>query len=98
MANIGIIGAGIYGTALALTATRADNKVLCWARNSDIVKSINNEHLNQKYLNEIPLPLQISASENLADVFDFSDVVLLTTSAQSTREVIKKAKPYIKEN
>ena len=44
MSNIGVIGTGIWGTALALTATRAGNNVLCWARNQDVVDSINNEH------------------------------------------------------
>ena len=98
MGKIGVIGAGIYGTALALTAARADNKVLCWARNRDIIASINNEHINQKYLPNTVLPSEIMASESLANVFEFSDVILLTTSAQSTREVIKKTKTYMKSN
>ena len=37
MKKIGIIGTGIFGTALALTAARAGCDVLCWDRNSDVI-------------------------------------------------------------
>lgn len=88
MKRIGIIGTGIFGTALALTAARAGCSVLCWARNQEISDDINLRHLNSKYLPNIPLPDAIRATSSLSDVFDFTDTVLLTTSAQSTRSVL----------
>ncbi len=97
MSNIGVIGTGIWGTALALTATRAGNNVLCWARNQDVVDSINNEHINKKYLPDIVLPLSIKATNNLADIFEFTDTILLTISAQYTRETMKLIKPFIRK-
>ena len=97
MKKIGIIGTGIYGTALALTATRAQNEVLCWARKPEIIADINTNHRNQAYLPNVSLPETIKGTNNLAEVFDFSDIILLTTSAQSTREILKIAKPYIKK-
>ena len=41
MNRIGVIGAGIWGTALALTASRAGNDVLCWARRKEVVDNKN---------------------------------------------------------
>lgn len=95
MNKVGIVGTGIWGTALALTATRAGNEVLCWARHHDIVNAINQSHVNKKYLPDIPLPDKIRATDNLAEIFAFTDVILLTVSAQNTREVMQKMKPYI---
>ena len=97
MGKIGIIGTGIWGTALALTARRAENEVLCWAREDDVVESINYAHINKRFLPDIPLPDKISATSNIADIFEFSDVVLLTVSAQWTRDIMKQIKPYVKK-
>ena len=96
MQNIGIIGTGIWGTALALTATRAGNNVLCWARESEVVESINYAHVNKLFLPDVPLPDQIKATGNIAEVFEFADIVLLTVSAQYTRVTMQQIKPFIK--
>lgn len=98
MINIGIIGSGIFGTALALTAIRAGNQVLCWDRNHDIVASINHKHINQTYLPHIPLPEAIKATTEIKDIFDFADIVLLVVSAQATRQVLQNIKPFVKPN
>lgn len=98
MQKIGIIGTGIWGTALALTAARAGNEVLGWARKKDVVDSINHFHLNKAYLPNVPLPDAIKATENPQEVFDLADVILLTTSAQATRSVLQQMKPYLKKN
>ena len=98
MNKIGIIGTGIWGTALALNATRAGNNVLCWARRQNIIDDINNNHRNQTYLPETLLPKNIYATPELKEIFEFTDVVLLTVSAQFTREIMKKIKPNIRKN
>ena len=50
MNKIAVVGAGIWGTSLALTATRAGNDVLCWARKKEIIDNINLFHKNKAYL------------------------------------------------
>ncbi len=97
MSKVGIIGTGIWGTGLALTATRAGNNVLCWAREPEVVESINYAHVNKLFLPDIPLPDQIKATGNVAEVFDFSDIILLTVSAQYTRATMQMIKPYLKK-
>ena len=73
MNKIGIIGTGVFGTALALTTTRAGNKVLCWDRKKEVVDSINNTNTNNLYLPLVTLPKEIRATSNLSEVFDFAD-------------------------
>ena len=98
MNKIGVIGSGIWGTALALTAVRANNEVLCWARNRDIVDDININHKNEKYLPNVDLPLSIKATTDIKDIFDFAKVILLTVSAQHTREIMVNIKPFVKND
>lgn len=97
MKKIGVIGTGAFGTALALTAARAKNEVLCWARKQEIVDSINQRHINKTYLPDIPLPDNIKATCNIEDIFNFSDIILLTVSAQYTRTTLQQMKPFIKK-
>ena len=98
MKKIGIIGTGIFGTALALTAARAGCDVLCWDRNSDVIDAISQKHLNTKHLPNIPLPDAIKSTSEIAEVFDFANIVLLSVSAQATRSVLRQIKPFIKTN
>ncbi len=98
MKKIAVVGTGIWGTALALTAARAGNQVLCWAREQEVVEAINQKHVNKLFLPDIPLPDAIRATNNIADVFEFADVVLLTSSAQWTRATLKLMKPFVKES
>lgn len=98
MKKISIAGTGIWGTALALTSANAGNQVLCWAREEDVVNSINQKHINKTYLPDIPLPDAIKATSDMERLFDFSDIILVTASAQYTRATIQLMKPFIKEN
>lgn len=98
MQATGVIGAGIWGTALALTAARAGNNVLCWARRQEVVEAINQQHCNPLYLPDVPLPDGIKATSDPAEVFAFSDVVLLAVSAQATRTVVSQMRPFMNEH
>ena len=75
MKKIAVLGMGIFGTALALTASRAGNAVLGWARNPQVVDDINQKHVNLKYLPAIPLPENIRATSDVSELFSFADVL-----------------------
>ena len=63
MTRIGIVGAGAWGTALALTLARAGHQTLLWAREAEVVDAVNRQHENPLYLPgmALPPPLQVSA-------------------------------------
>ena len=44
--RVTVIGAGNWGTALAIHAARAGHDVRIWSRNDEVVESINREHTN----------------------------------------------------
>lgn len=97
MTNISVIGAGAWGTALAITAKRAGNDVLVWAREEDVVTSINENHIN-KFLPSAVLPTDIRATTDMKQAIEFADVVLLVAPAQFTRSVLTDLKPMWKND
>ena len=79
--QISVIGAGAWGTALAAVLARAGHTVTLWAREADVVTSVNNEHENTLYLPGVPLPEGIRATSGLKDAAG-AELILLVTPAQ----------------
>ena len=84
---ISIIGAGAWGTALALAARRAGNDVTLWAYEADIVAAINDAHENTLYLPGFALDPAIRATADLAEAAT-ADALLLAAPAQHMRTTI----------
>jgi glycerol-3-phosphate dehydrogenase (NAD(P)+) len=94
--GIGVIGGGAWGTALAAVAQAAgDGEVMLWARESDVVESINRDHRNATFLPGIDLDPRIRASTELADL-GAADALLLVAPAQHVRAVGKALAPKIR--
>jgi glycerol-3-phosphate dehydrogenase (NAD(P)+) len=85
--HIGVIGGGAWGTALAIAATRAGRRVTLWARDADVVKTINTDHENPKFLPGTLLPAEITATSTLMEA-STADAVLLVVPAQHVRTII----------
>lgn len=86
MTTIGIIGAGAWGTALAMVARRAGCDVTVWAHESETVAAINDRHENPSFLPGVILNSEIRATTDLA-VAAAADAILLVTPAQFMRAV-----------
>jgi glycerol-3-phosphate dehydrogenase (NAD(P)+) len=84
---ISIIGAGAWGTALALAARRAGNDVVIWAYEAEIVTAINDVHENTLYLPGVALDPAIRATADLAEAAT-ADALLLAAPAQHMRTTI----------
>ena len=74
---VGVIGGGAWGTALAVAASRAGSRALIWARDGEMVKAINDTHINSRYLPDITLPDNIAATGDLAAVCKAEAVLLV---------------------
>ncbi|HEV2674884.1 MAG TPA: NAD(P)H-dependent glycerol-3-phosphate dehydrogenase [Aliidongia sp.] len=82
--DIGVVGGGAWGTALAATAQRAGARVTLWAREADIVASIAERHENVSFLPGVTLHPSIAATGDLARVAR-ADALLLVVPAQYVR-------------
>ncbi|MDH5188460.1 MAG: NAD(P)-binding domain-containing protein, partial [Rhodospirillaceae bacterium] len=96
MQKIGVIGAGAWGTALAIATKRAGRDVTIWAHEAEVVNAINDAHENTVFLPGIKLDPTIKASTNIADALN-ADAVLMVAPAQHVRSVCEMAKPHWKK-
>jgi glycerol-3-phosphate dehydrogenase (NAD(P)+) len=88
--RIGIIGGGAWGTALAQVAATGGRETLLWARELEVVASINSRHENSVFLPAIPLSPAIRATSDIADLTT-CDAWLVVTPAQHMRAVLASA-------
>ena len=89
--RIGVLGAGAWGTALALVARRAGCDVTIQAHEADVVEAINKRHENPLFLPKIALDPDIRATEKPAEAVAGADAVLLVAPAQHLRAVCAAA-------
>lgn len=82
--RVGIIGAGAWGTALALAAARAGRQVILCSHSADHVEHLNRNHENARNLPGIMFDAPILATTDKSKTID-SDVVVLAVSAQGIR-------------
>ena len=92
--TVSVIGAGAWGTALAQVAAAAGRKVLIWAREGEVVQSINNDHENALFLPGIKLNERVRATADLADAAK-SDLILAVPPAQHMRSVLRAVRPSL---
>ena len=93
MNKIGIVGAGAWGTGLAIALTRAGRRPILWAHEAETVDSINRQHRNPIFLAGIELPVSITATRELAAVAD-AELILLAVPAQHLRAICRRLKPH----
>ena len=88
--KIGVLAAGAWGTALAANwAQRHD--VCIWAREPEVVASINGDHVNHQFLPKITLPVTLKATGEMADLMG-SDVLVLATPVAALRVTLQALK------
>ena len=61
--SVGIIGGGAWGTALAQAMRHAGREVVLWAREAEVVGSINERHINETFLPGVTLDEGVRATE-----------------------------------
>jgi len=88
MKRIAVIGAGSWGTALAIVAARKGHEVRLWSRNSGVVAGINRDHFNPSYLREAQIPANVEACPQLGRTLDAAELVILAAPSHATRELL----------
>ena len=88
MKRVGIIGAGAWGTALAVVAREAGHPVILWAREQEVIEAINSRHENEMFLAGIRLDRMIRATGDPSEAAD-ADLVLFAVPAQFLRRAAR---------
>ena len=87
--RVGIIGAGAWGTALALSVVRAGHAAWLWAREPALVAAMREKRENVRYLPGVPLPEQVHPTDDLKEAASCG-LLLLVTPAQATRAMLRR--------
>jgi glycerol-3-phosphate dehydrogenase (NAD(P)+) len=85
--RVAVVGAGAWGTALALVTRRAGRDVTIAARKPDVVEAINTTRRNSLFLPGVALDDGIRATADAGEAVAVADVVLLAAPAQHVRAV-----------
>ena len=82
MSRIAVIGAGAWGTALAMTAARAGRTVGLWAREPEVVESIRRDRRNALFLPDYRIDEAVVPTGDLKDAVAEAELALLVAPAQ----------------
>jgi glycerol-3-phosphate dehydrogenase (NAD(P)+) len=90
-----IIGAGSFGTAMAIVAARCGNEVLLWAHDPRVAQGIAARGENPSYLGGFPLDPGIRATPSLMEAAAFSDTMFMIVPSHYYRRVLSELKPHL---
>ena len=93
--NISVIGAGSWGSSLALVLDENKHNVCLYMRREEQLEEFVKYGTNSKYLSDVKFPKSIQYTTNLKDAIVFGDVIILSVTTQSTRLFLEKIKPYM---
>lgn len=89
--RIAVVGAGSWGTAMCVHLAACGHDVSIWAREPEVVEGINRERVNPLYLNDISLPVALSASGDYGAALRGAEVVVMAVPSRWTRETARAA-------
>ena len=96
MSRISVLGAGSWGTALAISLARRGGHELCrWAHSPAHAEELAETGENKRYLPGFVLPADIRVTANLLSAVKGADVVLCVTPSQALREIMTQIAPAL---
>src|SRR5271166_6718611 len=96
MSEIAVIGAGAWGTGLAIVLGRkGTHRVRLWAHEVDVRKSIAEKRVNEKFLPGRSIPDSVTASNDLAAVLQGSRIIVSVMPSQHCRTLFERMRPMI---
>lgn len=94
-ANIAVLGAGSYGTSLAIALSRNGNKVVLWGHNPKHIETLQKERENAQYLPNIKFPETLTVTDDLEAIVRSIKDLLIVVPSHVFAEVLLKIKPFL---
>lgn len=85
--SVAVLGAGSWGTALAILLAKKGVQVALWARDANLAERIHTEGQNPRYLPGFPLPRIVYPTSDLAEAVHDAEVLVFAVPAGALREV-----------
>jgi glycerol-3-phosphate dehydrogenase (NAD(P)+) len=99
MSRISILGAGAWGTALAVSLARRGGHQLClWSHSVALAEQLSDAGENLPYLPGFTLPVDVHVTSDLPRAIFEADILLCVTPTQHLRGVISNIAPMLTRN
>ncbi|EPJ9041594.1 NAD(P)H-dependent glycerol-3-phosphate dehydrogenase, partial [Serratia marcescens] len=95
-ASMTVIGAGSYGTALAITLARNGHTVVLWGHNPAQIQTLQRDRCNQAFLPDVPFPDTLLLEADLARALAASRDVLVVVPSHVFGDVLRQLKPHLR--
>ena len=89
-----MLGAGAWGTAIAVQIASLGHKVSLWGRDQSLIDDIKTNRINKKYLNGVELPNTIELHKDITSACEHSSIIICvvpTDALRSIFEVVNKS-------
>ena len=97
MANVGIMGAGSWGTALALLLHRNGHQVTVWSISEEEINMLSAEREHKSKLPGVKIPDDMTFTTNMEEAVRGKDVLVLAVPSKFTRGTARNMKDYVAE-
>jgi glycerol-3-phosphate dehydrogenase (NAD(P)+) len=97
-AKITVLGAGSYGTALAICLARNGHETLLWGRDESHVAAMAKARENKKYLADCPFPETLTLEADLAKAVQATDNILVVVPSHAFADMLKQIQPMLTAN
>ena len=96
MSRIAVLGAGAWGTALAISlARRGDHEILLWSHSPALAEQLTDVGENLPYLPGFTLPAGIDVTADLPAAIFEADILLFVTPSQHLRSIVRDIAPLL---
>lgn len=93
--KIAVLGAGSWGTALALRLAKNNNEVFLWGHREEHIRNLGKDRENKKYLPEIKFPENLVPIIDLEMAVKYSSLVLVVVPSGSFSPLLEQIKPFL---
>ncbi|WP_367680294.1 NAD(P)H-dependent glycerol-3-phosphate dehydrogenase [Candidatus Fukatsuia anoeciicola] len=93
-----VIGAGSYGTALAIVLARNGHKVVLWGRNASHIQELQRVRYNHALLPNVFFPENLLLESNLSQALNGSRDILVVVPSHCFKNVLKQLQPHLHVN
>ncbi len=98
MKQLAVLGAGSWGTALAIALAERFSEIKMWARDPACAAALHEKRENARYLPGFRLPLNVSVCSDISGAVSQAGVVLVAVPSAHLREIVKSARPYLERS
>jgi glycerol-3-phosphate dehydrogenase (NAD(P)+) len=95
MTRVAVMGTGSWGTAYAKVLADAGADVVMWARRGELAAAVRDSHENPDYLPGIPLPPNLTATDDPQEALAGAALVVLAVPSQSLRDNLSAWAPHL---